>query len=129
MDAQIKIADKSYNLRFTLGVFDHLQEITGQDGITFVNAAGTNVVFGCYALILAAGRCYSDKYNSEQINDTQLMKAVKEDGSVDIFYEIIAMYNKFMNPEPKAKMMEQTTKTESQSPSQESKNTPSEVLA
>ena len=122
MDKQITITN-TYNLRFKLGVFDHLKDITGKDGITFVQAAGTDIVYGCYALILAAARCYTDKHGGT-VDADGLLKEIKTEADMKLFTDVIEMYSEFMNPNGN-----QVAEPAKPSPTRKFKNSPSDNLA
>lgn len=123
METIIQLADKAFPIRMKLGVFDHLKEITGQDGISFVQTASENITFGMYALLLAGMECYRDKHKGQAINKDEIMNAVKADADIEDFTNLISIYAKFMNP-GEAKAQE----TVSQSPRQAVKNWPMDAL-
>lgn len=121
MEREITIT-KSYNLRFKLGVFNHLKEITGQDGISFIQTAVADIVHGCYALILAAARCYTDKHGGT-VNEVDLKKEIAEDGDMELFNKVVEMYTEFINPNAKAEATPAKP-----SPSPRFKNSPMDSL-
>lgn len=120
MDKKIKIGDVEYNIRMTLGVFEHLKTITGQDGISFIQTANTDIVKGTHALLLAGCMCYAEKHGTEKPDGDVLLKSVKDDAAIENFTELINIYAEFMNPGE----VNQVSQTASQSPGHQFKNSP-----
>lgn len=123
MERTITVA-KTYNLRFKLGVFNHIKTITGVDGLTFIQTAGTDIVHGCFALILAAAKCYIDKYGGS-VDEAELKRDIENEGDLTLLTDITNMYAEFVNPNGVAKEVE----TANPLPSQKFKNSPSDNLA
>lgn len=92
MDKKLNIGEETLNLRFKLGVFEHIKEITAIDGIEFLQSAHENIVFGTYVLTLAAAECYRDKWGGEPIDKQRLMSLIKNDGDFSNFEEIATHY-------------------------------------
>ena len=123
METTIQLGEKAFPIRLKLGVFDHLKEITGQDGISFVQGASENITFGMYALLLAGMECYRDKHRGQEINKDEVMNAVKADADIEDFTNLISLYTNFMNP-GEAKAQEKVIP----SPGQAVKNSPTDAL-
>lgn len=122
MERTIKVV-KTYNLRFKLGVFSHIKSITGIDGLTFIQTAGTDIVHGCFALILAAAKCYIDKHGGS-VDEAELKRDIENEGDLTLLTDITNMYAEFVNPNGVAKEVE----TANPQPSQRFKNSPSDSL-
>lgn len=116
MDTTLTLGEATYQLRFKMGVFEHLKELTGMDGITFVQSAGNDMVFSCYAMLTAACKCYNDKHGGTQ---EPTIQDVKNEADMDTFTDLIGLYTKFMNPKG-----EQQAEVASPSPSPRFKNAP-----
>ena len=121
MEHLIQLGDKAYPIRMKLGVFEHLKDITGQDGIAFVQDAGTNITFGMYALLLAGMLCYQDKHKDKTVDKEAVLIAVKSEADISDFTKLIGIYAEFMNP-GEAQAQEKAT----QSPGQDVKNSGSD---
>ena len=108
MENIFKLGESEYKLRFKLGVLKHLTEISGQDGISFLQTAGVNVTFGMYALLLAAIKCYDDKHKVVQVTPEKLMEEVNNEAEIEQFNELVSMYSKFLNPSGEGQAKEET---------------------
>lgn len=124
MDHKIKLGEHEYNVRMKLGVLDHIKELTGKDGLEFVQASSQNISEGFYYMLLAGMLCYQDKYGGQPVDKEALRKSVKADADVKDFKEMITLYGEFLKT-GEAPAQE----TENPSPGPNVKNSPTDPSA
>ena len=98
MEKTINIGGKDFHLRFKLGIFNHIKEITGMDGIAYVQQSGGDIVNATYVLLLAGMECYRDKHNGEAINRDELKRHVMNEGEIEDYKKVVELYISFLNP-------------------------------
>lgn len=96
MDHKIKLGEHEYNVRMKLGVLDHIKELTGKDGLEFVQSSSQNISEGMYVMLVAGMLCYQDKHGG-MVDKEAVKKAVKADADVKDFKVMITLYGEFLN--------------------------------